>query len=79
MLLRISILIWILAAAGARTLYMRSEPLAQVPVVIGFLIVTSIFLVILADSLKVMEPQAKRRNRSPELARFARPSGFQND
>ena len=48
MSLRVSILIWILAAAGARVMYMRSEPIDQVLIVIGFLVITSILLVIAA-------------------------------
>jgi len=48
MLLRVSILIWILAVAGATALYMRSAAIDQVLIVVGFLVITSILLVIAA-------------------------------
>lgn len=51
MLLRVSILIWILAVAGAKALYMRSEAIDQVLTVIGFLVITSILLVIAAANI----------------------------
>ena len=58
MLLRVSILIWILAAAGARALYLQSELIDQVLIVIGFLVITSILLVIAAAHLGGSGPPA---------------------
>ena len=48
MLFRLTIMIWILATVGAWALYMRAEAIDQVLMAIGFLVITSILLVIAA-------------------------------
>lgn len=67
MLLRVSILIWILAVAGARTLYMRSEAIDQVLIVIGFLVITSILLVIAAARIGGSAPTHYSSNREKSI------------
>lgn len=52
MILRLFILTWILAPAAATALHMRSEPIDQVVIAIGFIVITSILLVIAAAHLR---------------------------
>lgn len=48
MLFRLTIMIWISATVGAWALYMRAKAVDQVLMAIGFLVITSILLVIAA-------------------------------